>query len=809
MKIYIHYESEPEETIIVQPLILGLETVEQLKSYFLNEYKKRHPNSDIGDSVDLKDKKGKNVFDSNLIAKHFSNLDDGFIVKSKGSKPSTTSTASASNTSVSTSSSPSPSSSSPKTSSATTTSTSIINNNNSVKKTTTTTTNNNKNNNTTQSPTIQSKYTELPDGMCDQKYNGVIKPLLEQGERFYENQLYKNAISYYENILTMLPSEYISLVRCSNIYYEAKKWKVAKGFIESGIMHYPNDIQFHHLRAKLMLETGDYLEAIKSLESILELLNPSDEKYDEFQAIYGKALYETKNPRLQDEACDLLTSLVHKNEKNIQALIGFTHVLIDKGQLKDASQAVLQLLGTIPEMDKKKQLTKYLPLSGETIVLNDPYQKERKWTQEKISDLIKILGVDTILSGFNPGSVTPQLMAFLSNYVKEFGAIKESMELIRRSSMKEPSYVPYRLSLIHTLEITQQYGQAIELAMDFLRKNRNLGLTQFPDVNNETFLAILEKHIKPGYKHIYEYQSFKKDAPEGGPQKVSKDILVIPPGQPAPAPYTQDELDLMGLWFATSKLCYAAGILEPLPEIISLVEKIRIGRDIHLSSSRNENAYFCCVSALMPYKTLPLPKHRPIYIAGDSHCFSTAWTPVTIQGEQRLFHPLLVTGLKMWHLRPSTKFYPKVNFYNVVPTAPPGSEIVFEFGEIDCREGIVVSVDRCRYKDLEEGMNITIDFYIDALKDLIKKYNYKIFIHPVVPVLEHTRHIVKVFNKIFEKRIRACKEFVWLDFFPTLLKPQNENAFNPIYALDGTHMNPTYVSLIEASINKHYNEIAK
>lgn len=34
------------------------------------------------------------------------------------------------------------------------------------------------------------------------------------------------------------------------------------------------------------------------------------------------------------------------------------------------------------------------------------------------------------------------------------------------------------------------------------------------------------------------------------------------------------------------------------------------------------------------------------------------------------------------------------------------------FGEIDCREGIVVSVDKGRYKDLEEGVTATVNIYI-------------------------------------------------------------------------------------------------
>jgi hypothetical protein len=105
---------------------------------------------------------------------------------------------------------------------------------------------------------------------------------------------------------------------------------------------------------------------------------------------------------------------------------------------------------------------------------------------------------------------------------------------------------------------------------------------------------------------------------------------------------------------------------------------------------------------------------------------------VHLKGEERLLKPMLVTGLKMWHLRPESVFFPKNNFYNVVSTStdsvccvrgvracvfnrvvrigvvtvPPHSDVVFLFGEIDCREGLVVSVEKCRYRDLEEGAQV-------------------------------------------------------------------------------------------------------
>ena len=114
-------------------------------------------------------------------------------------------------------------------------------------------------------------------------------------------------------------------------------------------------------------------------------------------------------------------------------------------------------------------------------------------------------------------------------------------------------------------------------------------------------------------------------------------------------------------------------------------------------------------------------------MCGDSHALSPAWSKIALNGEERLLSPALVTGLKHWHLRDESNFYPKKNFYRALSSLPTGSNVIFMFGEIDCREGLLVAVERCLYKDLEEGINTTVDIYIKTLKQVMKKYKFKVY----------------------------------------------------------------------------------
>jgi hypothetical protein len=101
---------------------------------------------------------------------------------------------------------------------------------------------------------------------------------------------------------------------------------------------------------------------------------------------------------------------------------------------------------------------------------------------------------------------------------------------------------------------------------------------------------------------------------------------------------------------------------------------------------------------------------------------------------------------------------------------------------------------------LEEGAQVTIQIFIDVLMELRQKYKWNIYIHPVVPVLNETRNIVKQFNEVYKEHVMRTPGLHWLDFFGDLLTPDG-TGFNTAYELDGTHMNPTYLPLLEKAMN--------
>ena len=55
------------------------------------------------------------------------------------------------------------------------------------------------------------------------------------------------------------------------------------------------------------------------------------------------------------------------------------------------------------------------------------------------------------------------------------------------------------------------------------------------------------------------------------------------------------------------------------------------------------------------------------------------------------------------------------------------------------------------------------------------------------------------FNKILRKRVKARDDMKWLEFADELLY---NGMLQKKYELDGTHLSPTYVPLLEGALNK-------
>jgi hypothetical protein len=120
------------------------------------------------------------------------------------------------------------------------------------------------------------------------------------------------------------------------------------------------------------------------------------------------------------------------------------------------------------------------------------------------------------------------------------------------------------------------------------------------------------------------------------------------------------------------------------------------------------------------------------------------------------------------------------------------------FGEIDCREGILVAVERLKYRDLAEGIDVAQNHYLKILKRLQKQRKLQIFVHPVPPVMDVTRGTCLIWNERMQAKLAAVPSIAWLDFASQLMTA--DGKLQEQYELDGIHLHPSYIPLLESSL---------
>ena len=193
---------------------------------------------------------------------------------------------------------------------------------------------------------------------------------------------------------------------------------------------------------------------------------------------------------------------------------------------------------------------------------------------------------------------------------------------------------------------------------------------------------------------------------------------------------------------------------------------------------------------------------------GDSHCLSSAWSTVTVSNVPYVLRPSLVTGTKAWHLRDDCTFYTHANYVAAraaIPASPPPAALLFCFGEIDCREGLLQAVDKAKYATVEAAIDTCVAVYLKQMATVAQEKGVRsgrVFVQPVMPILDVTRPVVLLFNRRLRAAVEAEGRLRWLDMEGELVGADGKLVKR--WALDGTHIHPQYVQLIEREMSKHW-----
>jgi hypothetical protein len=413
---------------------------------------------------------------------------------------------------------------------------------------------------------------------------------------------------------------------------------------------------------------------------------------------------------------------------------------------------------------KKKQPRDGILLLLKTLAkLNNPdthSKKEYQTAGQLFASLLVVKSHRVIIEEY-VAAVSQNGVIFLLNIAVEFGQLKGAISFLEEHySLKnmELETISFYLDILDSF---MEREKALMAAQEYLTLHPNLSL------GNLTAQIILDS-----------WQKVASISIEG------KNALEDP------------DIEFFSLLFKIIKIQYCEGkLIEAAALIATLSPTVECNNDLQSSKIKNGYSYFQYISKLLPLKkNYSEAPSNTVYMVGDSHCLSPAWDEISLNNTNYFIKPLLVTGCKIWHLRDGSLFHAKTNYYRAIELIPVGATVIFVFGEIDCREGILSAIRKGEYSSAKKAIDLLVVLYVKRVMEVIKARGLAhIYIHQIPPVLDATRSIVIEFNHLLEQKIKSLNhnKISWLAFKGGLL--DENGGFNSAFDFDETHLDPRYI----------------
>ena len=576
----------------------------------------------------------------------------------------------------------------------------------------------------------------------------------------------------------------------------------ALAFLRRGVDAHPNHVGLLASLGDVLLRLDRHADAARCLDTALRLsrsggggtqgsLTPHD-----IQVLCARALYGAG--ARQQAANVVMQVLRDTQEGHIGALVEYAAVSADQGNWGDVITSLLRVLSASPKHRADERVQAMLAAAA--------------GSEEGMRLLFDTVGGNGTGSG-----VKASALAFVASVLKDAGAVAPAATVLQRAYSANPS-AGLALALAHAREACLDTAAALDALRTWFHHATAASGSSPHAVwlaacmrivgSPNTLLALATSPGSARYEWLFTDAGFSAEpptipSPDASPPAAAGDVT------------HGETLDALACSFTAVKLLFCGGALGRAAALSAItaawVAATPGGNALHESSIRNEAAYGSCIHLLLtqhaPGVPPSQPEEQPLFVLGDSHILPCAWRAVKFRGKQRLVVPCLVTGVKAFHLRPRSCFYPKRQWERACSRLPSGSDVIVMVGEIDCREGMLRAIEKGCAPNLPAAARDVAQMLVDALvKHLMTGRSRcgSVLVHPVAPVLDVTRPMVTAFNAALGAAVSRARlkhpAVTWLggdeagsQFMARLLTPDG-TALKPQYVLDGTHLHPGYVA---------------
>ena len=590
-----------------------------------------------------------------------------------------------------------------------------------------------------------------------------VKALVKQASDCLSKNLKSEALSIYKGILLEADNNhYEAVFGIAYIYLNANRYDLSTQYFEQLISKDGENYVILMDYAQALIKNK---EESKSASVIARCINDLKRKKADSKLVFDanvilasalEAMGQLQN------AFQLYLSVSQMTEKqHVNALLGYARVGYSLG-LVTLDDVFIVLLNAIA---LRKNDSSVQNLFAKMIQEEHGFEKMKEQMHDAWSDAPAVV--------------------YIATFLRECGLIDVSLKLLLHAHMLAPKSVDIVLLTCHLMENKNQFDTALKFIADFVQKKLDRQVIR--KINLSCFVPLINAYLSNNHVEMSELTNAKFETKPPSPTGSFSNV----------------ELQLLAIYFTVIKIFFVKGEMELVNYLVKTTKPLFLMQnDLHKTLIRNEQAFYTCIRHI--FETLPPPTKeenlKKLYVVGDSHILPLAWRRLTIQNEEYVVVPVLITGIKVWHLRKDSQFYTKASFDISINTIENGSPCIFLMGEIDCREGIENAVKNCYYDDLGESIDVLVDVYAKVLLDIRKRKKVEVFVHPVPCVMKEANvQVTKLFNKKLQKRLLKSSTIKWLDLLDQL-NDEKTGFVKEDFNLDGVHIHPKYLSTIQNSL---------
>eukprot|EP01028_Stygiella_incarcerata_P006622 TRINITY_DN2703_c0_g1_i2.p1 TRINITY_DN2703_c0_g1~~TRINITY_DN2703_c0_g1_i2.p1 ORF type:complete len:786 (-),score=200.59 TRINITY_DN2703_c0_g1_i2:89-2446(-) len=573
------------------------------------------------------------------------------------------------------------------------------------------------------------------------------------------------------------------------------------------------------------LETLAYIELMNErYENVLELIEHVEKK--NLSMIKSVALSHLALHHL-DEAmkyADLFQESAAKVsfDEQLSAEVFRAEVLCAKGSKAEA----MKILDSITKRVSKhtgaclllarinrenRNIHRAMQIMLQTIVLDADNAKVRRALGELLSTTTALRYMYQELDESTKS--IPGAYSFLGLLAAEAGGLESSKQLFHQCLEIEPDRASHFRHHAMASELMMHYEDAFAMCSKFFELNEKISIGSMTSRE----IVVLLKQVLPldqkcCYASIFPYYSLNGKVKNEKIRMLDRKKRPSSPEFPSTDPRSRfhaelpdpsgNEADAQELCLTAIRMMFLSAVW-PIPK--KLMAAVREGsmriRKVGKGIGDLELAMY--IDRLLDVDGILLQEAfdaqislPPFYVVGDSHCLSLAWRKVRYRGKDHIFVPRMVAGLQINHLRPDSSHRFKAGFYSVLAGIPPGAPVIFLLGWEDCHKGVARAVRRAMYLSMNAALAHTASFYMSLLSELAASKKWNIFVHPPSPC----RILCRVLDRMLRGAAFEYPELQYLDFNVDLCGPDGGPRVN--YNLDGIHLRPEYIPLIEKELAK-------